>query len=227
MKRYKLLTLFCLLILFINANGQECSPFCPVCSGNGSSAGALISPGTVIPSFLYLPDGDEERGVFNLRSGIASWLDAGIGYTVDSEKMIWSLRFHVFNEEEESLKPSLILGTGSVQTGGNDQSLFCLLSKSWEFNETFSLRVLSGIASLLPDAREYFGLATVTLTITDRWSPFLSYDGINFHPGLSWIPTDWLALAAIYVETETPAISASFRLNLLKNFPKVLPEEQD
>ena len=213
----KILIIWFTFLLFIALSfGQDCGPFCPVCSGNGSSTGALISPGTIIPNFLYIPDGEEERGVINFRGGITSWLDAGIGYTVDTDKMIWSFRLQLLHEDESSLKPSLILGTGSVQTGGSDQSLFCLLSKSWEFNEMFSLRLSSGIASLLPDAKEYYGLANITLTITESWSPFLSYDGTNFHPGLSWIPTDWMTIAGILVESKDPAVSVGIRIPLLQ-----------
>jgi len=208
---------FCLLLFgFIGqVVAQECGPGCPVCSGTGSSTGALVSVGTIIPSYLYIPNGEEEKGVFNIRGGVTSWLDVGLGYTVEAEKVIWSARLQPLQESEDSWRPAIILGTGSVQTGGSDQSLFLQLTKSWEFNETFALRLSAGAATLLPDIEEYYGLAGMTLTITDQWSPFVSYDGINFHPGLAWIPTDWLTVAAILVESKDPAVSVGFRYSLL------------
>ena len=213
---------YTLLIIFIFAfvgqiSAQQCGPGCPICSGSGSSTGALLSSGTVIPNFLYIPNGEDETGVFNLRGGVTSWLDMGVGYTVEAEKLIWSMRLQPVEESEPGWRPSVILGTGSVQTGGSDQSLYLLLSKSWEFNETFSARLSTGMATLLPDFDKLYGLANLTLTVTERWSPFISYDGLNFHPGLSWIPTNWLTLAAILVESREPAISVGFRYQFLKN----------
>lgn len=206
--------LFLLLVVLIIAGqsfAQQCGPGCPVCSGSGSSTGALVSSGTFIPNFLYIPNGEEETGVFNIRSGVTSWLDMGLGYTVKAKKFIWSARLQALEEDEDSWRPSIILGTGSVQTGGSDQSLFLQFTKSWEFNEIFAARVSAGAASLMPDFEKLYGLAGLTLTITEQWSPFVSYDGISFHPGLAWIPTDWLNLAAILVESEEPAVSVGFR----------------
>jgi len=175
----------------------------------------LVSSGVIIPNILYIPQGEEETGVVNLRSGITSWLDVGVGYGVKTEKLLWSIRLQPLQEVESSnYIPSVIIGTGSVQTGKSDQSAFLQLSKSWELNEIFSFRLSTGIASLLPDLDQHYGLAGVTLTITEKWSPFLSYDGNNFHPGLSWIPVDWLSLGFIIVESKEPAISVGFRYSL-------------
>ena len=196
---------------------QDCGPFCPVCSGTGSSTGALVVPGVIIPGFLYIPGGEEERGVITVRGGITSWLDAGIGYALDSKKVLWSIRLEAIKEDESSLRPDLVLGTGSVQTGKSDQSLFVQLSKSWELSEVFAIRFSTGIAGLLPEVDKLYGLASLTLTITERWSPFISYDGISLHPGISWIPTDWLRLAFILMESEEPAVSIGFRLDFSKD----------
>jgi hypothetical protein len=49
------------------------------------------------------------------------------------------------------------------------------------------------------------------MTVTERWSPFLSYDGRNFHLGLSWMPNDWLFIAGLMVETKIPAILVGYR----------------
>ena len=215
--KIRILSTIVLLLLAGTTLAQECGPFCPVCSGTGSSTGALISPGTIIPSFLYIPNGDEEKGVFNVRGGVTSWLDVGIGYTVETEKVLWSARLQVLREKEAGWRPAVIIGTGSVRIGSSDQSAFVQLTKSWEFNETFALRLSAGAATLLPDREEYFGLAGMTLTITDRWSPFVTYDGIKFHPGLSWFPTDWLTLAAILVESKEPAVSVGFRYSFKNN----------
>ena len=215
MQKLKSFYLILFILLLINiSSAQECGPFCPVCSGTGSSTGALVSPGVLIPNILYIPNGEEEQAVVNLRGGITSWIDAGIGYAFEEETMLWSLRVLILQEEESTWQPTLIFGTGSVQMGKSDQSVFVQFSKSWEFNEVFSLRISSGVASLIPELEEYYGLAGLTLTITESWSPFISYDGKNFHPGLSWIPTDWFTISGIILESEEPAISAGFRLDL-------------
>jgi len=206
--------LILLMILPLAGYTQECGPGCPVCSGTGRSTGALISPGTLIPSFLYIPGGEEETGVFNIRGGVTSWLDMGIGYTIEADKLIWSVRLQPIQESENGCRPAVILGTGSVQTGGSDQSLFLQLTKSWEFNEMFSARVSAGVATLMPEYEKQYGLAGLTLTITEQWSPFLSYDGLSLHPGLAWLPTDWLTIAGIFVESKELAISMGLRLNI-------------
>lgn len=199
--------LFCINVV----SAQQCGPGCPVCSGTGSSTGALLSTGTVIPNFLYIPNGNEETGVLHFRGGLNSWIDAGIGYTVKVEKMIWSVRLQPIKESETSWRPAVILGTGSVQTGGSDQSLFFQITKSWDFNETFAARLSVGAASLMPDLDKLYGLAALTLTVTERWSPFLSYDGLDLYPGLAWLPTDWLTIAGILIESKDPALSVGFR----------------
>jgi len=211
------LWLVSLLWLINVASAQECGPACPVCSGTGSSTGALLSTGTMISNFLYIPNGEEETGVFNFRGGVSSWMDVGVGYTVKEEKMIWSARLQLIKESESSWRPAIILGTGSVQTGGSDQSLFFQLTKSYEFSETFAARLSAGAASLMPDFEDYYGLAGLTLTITERWSTFISYDGINFHPGLIWIPTDWLNIGTIIVEAREPAVSVGFRYSFFSD----------
>jgi len=213
-----IILLIFILILLKASFAQVCGPFCPVCSGTGSSTSALVSKGVIIPNILYIPQGDEERGVINLRGGITKWLDSGVGYTVKAEKLIWSIRLQLLNETESSnFRPSIIIGTGSVQTGGSDQSLFIQLTKSWEINESFSFRISTGIAGLLPEAKKYYGLAGLTLTITENWSPFFSYDGINFHTGLSWIPNDWLALGIVLIESKEPALSLGIRYDFARN----------
>ena len=210
----RMIVLFCFLMFFCFtglSRAQGCGPFCPVCSGSGSSTGALVAPGTIIPNILYIPNGEEETGVINFRGGIFSWLDLGLGYTIKEEKPIWSARVQLITEVESGWRPALMLGTGSVRTGRSDQSLFFQITKAWEFSEWFSLRVSAGMASLLPDLEKYYGLAGITITVTDRWSPFVSYDGIHSHIGLSWIPTDWLMISGILIESREPAISIGFR----------------
>ena len=190
---------------------QVCGPGCPVCSGSGQSTGALLSPGTFISTAMSIPGGEDETSVFNVRAGVSFWLDLGLGYTVKSEKLIWSVRLQPVSEDEESWKPGVIVGTGSVQTGGSDQSAFVQVTKSFEFGEIFSTRFSAGIATLLPDFDKEYFLAGITLTVTEQWSPFFNYDGINYHVGLSWIPYDWLFVTGLMVETKNPAIMIGFR----------------
>ncbi|UCE42295.1 MAG: hypothetical protein JSV17_04820 [Candidatus Aminicenantes bacterium] len=210
---YRNLIIVIVVILGFAASlpAQVCGPGCPVCSGSGQSTGALLPPGTFVSTGMAIPGGEEETGVFNLRAGVNSWLDLGLGYTFKSDKFIWSLRLQPISENEESWRPAVIVGTGSVQTGRSDQSAFIQVTKSFEFSEIISARFSIGIASLLPDFDKEYFLAGITLTVTEQWSPFFSYDGINYHVGLSWIPKDWLFVTGIMVEMKNPAILVGFR----------------
>jgi len=201
---------------------QVCGPGCPVCSGSGRSTGAILSPGTLISTAIAIPDGEDETAVFNIRAGVTSWLDVGLGYTVKSDKFIWSVRLEPLSENEESWRPAVIVGTGSVQTGKSDQSAFIQVTKSFEFSEIFSARFSIGAATLLPGFDKEYFLAAITMTVTERWSPFFNYDGINYHLGLSWMPNDWLFVTGLMVEMKNPAIMVGFRLNFDK---KDLPIE--
>ena len=201
---------------FVNvARAQECGPSCPVCSGSGDNTGALLAPRTLLATGMYIPKGEDETGVLNLRYGMFSWLDVGLGYTVEAEKPIWGARLQPLSESEVGWRPGLILGTGSVRTGGSDQSVFIQITKSWEFRQGYALRLSGGFASLVPDFERGYGLAGLILTVTERFSPFVRYDGRNFHLGLSWIPTDRLTVAGLYIETSDPALSLGYRWYIL------------
>ncbi len=194
------------------AYSQECGPSCPVCSGGGvSSSGSLLAKKSLLLTGIYIPKGEEENGVINLRYGLFNWMDLGIGYTIKAEKPIWSLRVLPISEDEEGWRPGLILGTGSVQTGGSDQSVYIQLTKSWEFTEWLALRLSGGIASLIPDFKQTYGIAGITLSVIEKFSPFASFDGENFHYGLAWIPLNWLTIGGLLVEGEYFAISLGFR----------------
>lgn len=199
---------------------QECGPSCPVCSGTGESGSALLSPKSLLVSGIYIPTGDDENGVINMRYGVAKWLDIGAGYTVKAKKPIWSLRISPVSENEDGLRPGVIIGTGSVQTGGSDQSVYAQLTKSWEFTEGFAMRLSGGVASLVPDFNKIYGVAGLTLTVTERVSPFTSFDGKNFHFGVAWIPVDWMTVAALLVESKYPALSLGWRWSFSKPKPE-------
>ncbi|NIM13025.1 MAG: hypothetical protein GTO45_12935 [Candidatus Aminicenantes bacterium] len=202
------LWLVCTGVLF----SQECGPSCPVCSGG--SLGKAMERGRVLATGIFIPWADEETGVLRLRYGIFSWLDAGIGYTLPTEKIIWSLRVQAISEDEEGWRPGILIGTGSVRIGGSDQSLYFQVTKSWELSEGFALQITGGMATLLPDTDRLYGLAGLTVTVTERFSGFVNYDGRSFHPGISWIPIDWLTVSALLVETRDFALSAGIRWKL-------------
>jgi hypothetical protein len=162
---------------------------------------------------MAIPNGEDETGVFNIRGGVTPWLDLGVGYGVKADKLIWSVRLQPLSEDESSWRPAIIFGTGSVQTGGSDQSLFLQVTKAFEFSEQFSARFSLGMASLIPELKKNYLLAGITLTVTEYWSPFFSYDGISYHAGLSWIPFDWLFVTGYLVEMKYPAILVGYRMN--------------
>ncbi len=202
-----LITIIFILLLSNYLSAQECGPSCPVCSG--STDGSLLASQSFLFTTMSIPGGEEENGVFNLRYGAFSRFDVGAGYTVKSNKIIWNARFQALSEE--SWKPGIILGTGSVRTGKSDQSLYLHLTKLWEFSESFSFRITAGVASLLPEYEKVYGLGGITTSIAEKFSPFISYDGINFHEGLAWIPLDWLTISALLIESKDSALSVGIK----------------
>lgn len=205
-----LMTIFVALGSVGAAKSQECGPGCPACSGK--AVGDLLSPMTVLFSGLYIPEGEEEKAIFNLRYGLFSWIDTGIGYAVDGEEVIWSVRVEPFAQDLEGWRPALILGTGSVQAGGSDQSGYVQLVKTLEVVEgRLGISVAGGYATDIPDLVEHWGLATFSVTLFDRMSPFYIYDGINSHIGISFFPAEWLTLSGYVLEMEEPAVSVGLQ----------------
>ena len=73
MKRNAILvlaTLFLVLVSIQSARGGPCGPGCPACSGK--SFGDPLPQATILASSLYIPDGEEETAVFNMRYGLFS-----------------------------------------------------------------------------------------------------------------------------------------------------------
>jgi len=173
-----------------------------------------MEPQNFLITNIYIPGGEEETNVLRLRFGIFSWLDAGIGYTFSAEKLIWSARAQVITEKEEGWRPGLLIGAGSVRIGGSDQSIYFQVTKSWEFSEGFALRISGGMATLLPELDHLYGLAGLTVTVTEKFSAFVNYDGRNFHPGISWIPLDWLTISGILIESRDFALAGGIRWKL-------------
>jgi len=187
------------------ALAQECGPGCPACSGKAT--GDLLSPGTVFATGLFIPDGEEETFVTKVGYGVFPWMDVGIGYAVDAEEVIWSARVQPVAQDREGWRPALVVGTGSVQTGGSDQSVYVQVAKSLEIVEgRLGASIAGGYATDLPDLEENWGLASVALTFFDRVSPFYSYDGVNSHAGVAYFATDWLTVSAYALEMEQAAL---------------------
>ena len=208
-----------ILSLSNSVTAQECGPSCPVCSG--STDGSLLASRSFLFTTMNIPNGEEEHSVLNLRYGAFSRFDMGVGYTVKSRKVIWNARFQALKEDEESWKPGIILGTGSVRTGGSDQSLYLHITESWEFSENFGLRITAGAASLVPEFGKVYGLFGMTTSIAEKFSPFVNFDGRNFHEGFAWIPLEWLTIAVILIESKDPAISVGIK----RSFANVLSGE--
>lgn len=97
--------------------------------------------------------GEDDTGIINLRAGVNSWLDLGLGYSIKTDQLIWSARIQPIVEDESSWRPGLILGTGSVRTGGSDQSVFLQLTKAFDFNEKISARFSVGIAGFMIEGK--------------------------------------------------------------------------
>ena len=135
---------------------------------------------------LGIPDGEEETGTLNFR-------------------------IQALKDLEHSWRPGILIGTGSVQTGKSDQSIYLQTFKSFEISESSVVNMSAGVASLVSDFDEIYGLAGVTISFLKNWNTFVSYDGKSLHEGISWSPVEWLTVAGMMIESETPAVLAGFR----------------
>ena len=210
----KLSTVVVMLFISSKSFAQECGPVCPACSGGAS--GSLISQNNLVISALGMPTSDDEYAVVNVRYGIFKWLDAGVGYGFKAKKPIWSLRVQPLAEKAGKWHPGIIVGTGSVRTGGTDQSVYAMATKTFEISEKFALQGYVGAASIFKDFNKPFFLSGASAILFEKFTVFGSYDGKNFHEGFSWITTDNLTLSALLIETRYPALSVSYRFDLGK-----------
>ncbi|MBP8742685.1 MAG: hypothetical protein KBH36_01275 [Acidaminococcaceae bacterium] len=201
-------------MFFITSKGysQECGPNCPACSGG--SSGGIIAKNNLLVSALAMPTSDDEYAVANIRYGVLNWMDAGVGYAFKAKDPIWSLRIQPLAENEDKWYPGVIVGTGSVRTGGSDQSVYGMITKTVEFSESFALQGYVGAASVFKDFENPFFLSGLSAIFLEKLTVFGSYDGLNFHEGLAWTATDNLTLSAMMIETRYPSLSVSYRFDL-------------
>jgi hypothetical protein len=163
-------------VMFFASNisfAQECGPNCPACSGG--SGGKLINKNDLVVSALGISASDEEYAVATVRYGIFEWLDAGIGYAFQAKKPIWSIRLQPFSEDEDKWYPGLILGTGSVRTGGSDQSIYGMLTKTVEFSEKFAIQGYVGAASIFKKMDEPFFLSSLSFVFVEKLGLLLKH----------------------------------------------------
>jgi len=193
---------------------QECGPNCPACSGG--SSGGIIAKNNLVVSALVIPKSEDEYAVANIRYGVFEWMDVGLGYAFKAKDPIWSVRLKPLAEKDDKWHPGIIIGTGSVRTGGSDQSVYGMLTKTVEFNEQFALQGYVGAASVFKDFENPFFLSGLSAIFFEKFTVFGSYDGLNFHEGFSWTTTDHLTLSALVIETRYPALSISYRFDLGK-----------
>ena len=196
------------------AYSQECGPNCPACSGG--SSGGIIAKNNLVVSVLGIPASDDEYAVANLRYGVFNWMDVGVGYAFKAKNPIWSVRIKPLSENEDKWYPGIIIGTGSVRTGGSDQSVYGMLTKTVEFSEKFALQGYVGAASVFKDFENPFFLSGLSAIFLEKFTVFGSYDGKNFHEGIAWTATDNLTLSGLLIETRYPSLSVSYRFDLGK-----------
>ena len=196
------------------AYSQECGPNCPACSGG--SSGGIIAKNNLVVSVLGIPASDDEYAVANLRYGVFNWMDVGVGYAFKAKNPIWSVRIKPLSENEDKWYPGIIIGTGSVRTGGSDQSVYGMLTKTVEFSEKFALQGYVGAASVFKDFENPFFLSGLSAIFLEKFTVFGSYDGKNFHEGIAWTATDNLTLSGLLIETRYPTLSVSYRFDLGK-----------
>ncbi len=200
-----------LTLTTLNASGlmAQCGPGCPACTGGVTDS--ILDPNTILGSVMNIPDGEEETTILNFSGTVTPWLELGLGYAVDGERVIWNARARLFDEQAESWKPSLVLGTGSVEAGGSDQSGYIQLFKNIDIMPDLVWGLSGGLASDLPDLNDTFWLANISLNYRETIAPFYSYDGSASHVGMTWYARDWLQVSGTYLEMENVAITVGFK----------------
>lgn len=197
-------------IAFSEVRGQGCGPNCPACSG--ILDGSLLAPKTLSVQGLYMPTAEDETGIVNLRYGFFNWFDAGLGYAVKAEKIIWNARVQPLKQDEDGWRPGLVLGTGSIRTGSSDQSLYMNFLKSIEFSENFAVNSSGGIATLASDIEEIYVIGNMSFTFKEKYTVFVNFDGLNFHEGFAWTVNDWFTTGVMMIESKHP----SFMVSIMK-----------
>lgn len=195
---------------------QECGPGCPICTGPGNFSHPLIPPATIVIHSVWIPEHAEETAIHSFRAGIVSWMDVGVGYTYPSRKMLWSIRFQAIREDPRGWKPTLLLGTGSVQMGHADQSIYAQVTKSFSIEQVMKLRISLGMATLMPDMNELALLASFVLQVKNRWALLYAYDTRENHLGITWYPYRWLMVSGLLFEMKHPGFSVGLRLALAR-----------
>jgi hypothetical protein len=196
-------------LLIPQSYAQACGPGCPDCSGGGAEG--VLPEHSIVLSALLIPDGDAETAVYNAAVAPFSWLTVGLGYAVEAEEVIWSIRTRAIPEDSDGWRPMVALGTGSVQAGGSDQSAYLQVGKTQDLSSNLSLSVMGGYATDIPDADEDYGLAPVMFTIANRISPFYLYDGVASHGGLRIQVRKWLELTGYALEMDTFGVAVALK----------------
>ncbi len=211
----KSVVVFILTILLLLCSSiiiaQECGPNCPICSGSGSNTESLLAKGVWLGNALMVPGG-EDTFIPTFKTAIHDRIDIGFGYLNKSREAIWSVRVLLFPERERS--PGLIAGSGSVRMGGSDQSVFITATKNFEDNIQIPIRLSLGTASVLPDMDIYYFIGTASYLYKEKLFPFITYDGINTHYGVSYILLEKINIGLLYLENERFGLSAGIRFEL-------------
>lgn len=203
-----------LFLISLSVYSQGCGPNCPACSG--TIDGSLLKPKTLSLQGLYMPTAEEEQGIVNLRYGLFSWFDAGVGYAFNAQKIIWNARLQPLKENTNSWQPGIVLGTGSIRTGSSDQSYYLNLIKSKEFSENFAITASAGVASLATELDKIYGIANVSASFQEKYTFYVNFDGINFHEGFAWSVNDWFTAGFILIETKYPSLTVNFTKSIFK-----------
>jgi len=206
-----LLVFLTISLLFLSSFAQECGPNCPLCSGSGINTEGMLVPGTIFANALFVPEG-EETVVSTLKFAVHKRLNLGIGYINKSEDFIWNARLLVLEEKEKL--PGLVVGTGSVRMGGSDQSVFFSATKNFEENLGLPLRISAGAASVVSDFNEVYFIGTISYSIKNMLTPFVTYDGINPHFGATLQLFKYFTVGGYYIEKEYLGFSAGLRFNI-------------
>jgi hypothetical protein len=213
MKKY-IIILFFVIIGVNEIYAQGCGPNCPACSG--TIDGSLLAPKTLSLQGLYMPTAEDEQGITSLRYGLFKWLDAGVGYAFNAQKIIWNARIQPLTEKKDGWRPGIVLGTGSIRTGDSDQSFYVNFLKSREFSEKFSITASAGAASLATDIDKIYGIGNVSATFSEKYTVYVNFDGINFHEGFAWTVNNWLTTGFMMIESKYPSLTLSLTKSLFQ-----------
>ena len=72
-----------------------------------------------------------------------------------------------------------------------------------------------------------YGIGNASFTFKEKFTPFVNFDGINFHEGFAWTATDWLSAGFMLVESKYPTLTVNITKTLIQKKQSIEVEKME